>query len=399
MRSDDIWPQGSPVPMTPASSPGHTHFVPMSISEPMTMTELAVWMHAGSMYLYAARAVTDEAVPLVVVAYEAPYRYARPRTQKDTEMVKVERFRVDCRARGTGDPFQNIGYNPRGTNVNPDFVGNLAGTGEEVGIECTDLAIQERRRALGLMEPLRAAVRLRGARAFQALRGMNVYACFREGDYGTGLPFKRSEAEAVAELVGLLADHRPNPKAIEHDANTPFPEQAPDIGLEKTSTGATIHAAPLDPQHEPNAFMAAVGFELNLAYTTTHTQPDVRNQLADVVKRKDVPGNDWLLISAGAPDNAGNIHPAEETIASLIIDGQIPLECGHLTRVALHRWRTGDAWEIYPTLRQLARPADDPVTSGVPALVRPSGLVVDRNAMCPCLSGRKFKVCHGRGPA
>jgi hypothetical protein len=123
------------------------------------------------------------------------------------------------------------------------------------------------------------------------------------------------------------------------------------------------------------------------------------------VAAKDTAGNDWVLISAGAPDKRGLSYPLEGVIAGVGLQGTFRLTPTHIKRVTLHSWSTGEAWDLFPERHQVARPTSDVQRLGGVeqeweiadrALRLPENLSAARNAGCPCGSGVKFKRCHGR---
>lgn len=87
---------------------------------------------------------------MVAVHRERPAEFSLPRGKKVTEAVHVEKFRLDSRARGGGDPFITI----RPTRVEPpDFVASDQRR-NTIGIECTSLADERRRSAFGSLSSL-----------------------------------------------------------------------------------------------------------------------------------------------------------------------------------------------------------------------------------------------------
>jgi len=377
------------------ASGGYSHYVHFGAS--LTMSKMVVWRWRQDPALLAGLGVDTRGVTSVGVAFEDPVPFFAPRGKKAMELLHVERFRIDCSARGQGLKLGNLSYSKDGDSEGgPDFTVQI---GDHVlGLECTTYALEERRVALGLLEPLRASIRNRGRRAFSRLHGMVVFLGFPDDeapDQGNGLPFAKSKAEHIEELVSLIADHRPDSSKLWSEGQ-PLAE-AHDIGLALTSTGASVHAAPLSASHEPSRFMQAVGFELRCMYTTLHSLDRERERLAQLVRCKDKPGKDWVLITVGGPDRDGAIHPAEELAAGLVLGDTDPIVCSSTQRVLLHRWWYGDVWEIFPERKRVvAGPAR--ATEGeliYPSLKMPPALWPGRNDPCPCRSQRKFKACHG----
>ena len=62
------------------------------------------------------------------------------------------------------------------------------------------------------------------------------------------------------------------------------------------------------------------GFELGLAYTSLRTAQAAWQEIQRLVDQHDQAGVDILLITSGAPDQHGQIYPAEEAIASFLLE-------------------------------------------------------------------------------
>jgi hypothetical protein len=100
------------------------------------------------------------------------------------------------------------------------------------------------------------------------------------------------------------------------------------------------------------------GFELGLAYTTLLTAQAAWQEVQRLVDQHDQPGVDILLITAGAPDQRGQIFPAEEAIASFLLEAPLALTRppSHIKQVLLHSWATGRATELHPAVKPLFGP-------------------------------------------
>ena len=97
------------------------------------------------------------------------------------------------------------------------------------------------------------------------------------------------------------------------------------------------------------------GFEIGLAYTSIITAKVAWQEIQRLVDDHDQAGVDILLITSGAPDQNGNIFPAEESLGSFILDNPLglPSPPKNIKRVWLHSWTTGRATELYPNLSSL----------------------------------------------
>jgi hypothetical protein len=62
-----------------------------------------------------------------------------------------------------------------------------------------------------------------------------------------------------------------------------------------------------------------------------------------------------LIVTIGAPDQLGNIHPSEEVFFDLMLsDPRQGSPPNHLRKVLAHGWETGRILEVHPQLRVVA---------------------------------------------
>ena len=66
---------------------------------------------------------------------------------------------------------------------------------------------------------------------------------------------------------------------------------------------------------------------------------------------KDKPGNDLLLIPAGAPSFGSCLISDEYQVAPQMLEFMTFPRPMHLKRVLLHRWTNRDVYELAPQLR------------------------------------------------
>ena len=213
------------------------------------------------------------------------------------------------------------------------------------------LTIRKRQQAQALFRAVRTQVMKIRPECFSALVGYVVYMWFNESDSGIALPHRRSDDEAVAELVQALADYRPVADALWQPTGE-LPQQGPDLHQHETQAGATFYCAPLLGAGPASPLFVCAGFELALAYTTTHYADEEWQMLRAKIAEKDREGNDWLLISAGAPDNHGTCYAVEETLADFLMQNPPldDLDLTHLRGVTIHLWSTGKAVDLYPAV-------------------------------------------------
>jgi hypothetical protein len=101
----------------------------------------------------------------------------------------------------------------------------------------------------------------------------------------------------------------------------------------------------------------ATGIEVGFAYTTLHQRSDAWARVQKLVDDHDQPSVDWLLLSAGAPNQHGTRFLSEEALAHFLIDEPQTLsEPDHIRRVTLHIWSEGLAVDLYPTLSPVFGP-------------------------------------------
>jgi hypothetical protein len=343
------------------------HVGAMELPTGFAMTDIVAWQSDGIPVVMGAKGTDPLGKRTVVIGTEAAVAFAVPRTKAAMELLHVERFRVDCRARGSGDPISEI--RPARDDP-PDFLLKWSEWADSpVGLECTRFADEERLRADANLTALREAILREPRSRVRSLAGSVVRVHFVSPDpTQTQLPFKPTDPK-LAELVTLILRLDPKSSSLQ---DGPTPNQLPGgvaLTTPSTTSGATI--ATLPPDHRPSRFMERTGFELHLSFTTSHNDSSTHDRLSRIVERKDVEANSILLVTAGGPDRDGLIHPAEEIVAQVLFEGTGPfaLQPTHLRLVILHRWGMGDAWELFPTVRQIVRP---PVSS-LPLMQPPRG--------------------------
>jgi hypothetical protein len=376
----------------------------MRVPETMEATKLLTWMRHGDPFMFAASGTFASGDSVAIIAFERPPELFVPPSKQGMELMHVERFRVDVRALGKGDPVTELALVPVDP---PDFLIRQRGVDAAIGLECTQFADPQRRKATDLLRGLERNLGQMAADKFRHVRGMVLYVNYEHNAEVEATPSRSGRDTDHRAIAELIAAHRPDPSKIEQDVRMPFPEKPPDIGIDRTTSGVSVHAVPLARGHEPTGFMRRFGFEVALVYNTVHTGSSAWESVRETIAKKDTPGNDWLLITAGGVDRLGRIHPSEEVVAQLLIDHPEPLHCNHLARVTLHRWGNSDAWDLYPKVDCIAAsplPAPAPsdasreLTIHYPVVVLPPGVSAGRNDKCPCGSDRKYKQCHGGPP-
>jgi hypothetical protein len=185
-----------------------------------------------------------------------------------------------------------------------------------------------------------------------------IYVWFEEaGKAGLARPFKRTDNQAVTDLLRELSTYEPQAEQMRVPQG-PLPMQAPTLPLASTAKGAKFYAIPLQASAPSSMLFTFAGFELGLAYTSMITANAAWGEIQRLVNDHDQAGVDVLLITAGSPDQHGDIFPAEEAVASFMLDNPVGLSRApdHIKQVWLHSWATGRATALYPNVTPMFGP-------------------------------------------
>jgi hypothetical protein len=324
---------------------GYSHFLPMHFPEPMHADRMIFsympWGAPGLMGM-RGRSVDESAEPRLVISFEWPMHWLRtatPLTQIEVEVLHLQRFSRDqALVSGTvpflwlepgEDPPDLIGHHPEGT----------------VGIECTSLGLAQRRSAHDLFSRIRRSLLEIPSVRLSRLAGNVIYLWFDDAE---GRPFARNDQEAIDDLVQQLIDYEPAGEDLWLPSGE-MPEQAPPLPLITTQQGARFYCVPLTNAAPDTYLFSLTGIELGLALTTVHDASSEWAALIERVRRKDREGVDWLVITAGGPDQDGRLFTAEEVLADFLLQHpQALTDLEHLKRVTLHFWGTGRAVDLWP---------------------------------------------------
>lgn len=292
----------------------------------------------------------------MVIAYEWPvplpwFPKSLSLTKRELEQLHLDRFSGD-HTLATGRPAFDeaaAGRDPPDAIVITDH--------GQLGVDCTALAVQDRRHVHALFARLRNRLMELPRKRVAHLAGLAVYIWFAYGESESARPFRRKHAAAIQEMINALLDYRPDPDRLLLVGDKGLPEQAPDLGITHTSSGASFYAVPLTNAVPVTSLFSSAGFEIGLAYTTVHYASSGWLEIQRRIRDHDKPGIDWLLISVGAPDLRGVIHPSEEAFARFLISNPRPLTTPqHIHRVTMHLWSTGEGFELLPRLTELFGP-------------------------------------------
>jgi hypothetical protein len=274
--------------------------------------------------MYGHYAEDDEAIWVVAFEWPEPYTPTREKTSKERQ--HLNRFAVDFeRARGHA-PYAAVNPGPDP----PDFVCETAG-GNRVGVELTQLMLEDRVAASAQFDRVRQAVMAANGYAYRKLQGHVVYIAFEEGDEPVGRPpLGKSDLARVAEELKQLEPYV--------HAGGDLPETL-DPGVVREFPGGRMMTAPLASE-TGSAFSRLMGFDLALAYATTIEQSSVWDRFAALINRHDQAGVDEIIVSACAPIATGFAFPSDAIVAGAIARQAelAALEAAHVSRVYVHVW-------------------------------------------------------------
>jgi hypothetical protein len=192
----------------------------------------------------------DNGEPASLVAFEWPDSY-QPREQAALEALHFERLMADLRAGGIPAMYETVtpGPNP------PDFLCTFEG--RQIGVEMTQLVLQERVEAAEYFEKVKQGFVSKGPGAFAHLAGRVVYVA---------LDPQARRVPSVGDLVDRVAALQP----VDPPHGPELPEQ---LDVE-------AHVAEHPPVHLTSAlvtptgtlFFNVMGFEVALAYSTAVEQ-------------------------------------------------------------------------------------------------------------------------------
>jgi hypothetical protein len=289
--------------------------------------------------------------PTFVVCYESPVSRAEGPGLIDKESLErlhLDRYQTDVVVAG-GTPYARA---TRGADP-PDFsVTDVAGA--TFGLECTQLTLSRRRLATAAFDVIRQAIAQEPRSRFLHLAGWHLYMWFRsDAAIALGLPPRPADRPAIEAILAALDAYRPG-----HDVPlaTELPDSMPAITFAGTTDGARFYAVPMINALPLSLFFAATGFELGLAYSTTHTAQDGWDEIMRLVADHDRPGVDHLLVSVGAPNSKGMSYLAECFLLDFMLaQPHVLTPPVHIRRISVHSWPSGSIVELLPTPTTVAR--------------------------------------------
>lgn len=335
---------------------GYLHLLPTYLPAGMTCTAMSVAMLPWLSPAYGGIVGTTVAgVPAVAVTFEWPVNWMRtttPLSKFDREWLQLRRFSADQALAVGTHAFASVepGNDP------PDAVAKT--DGGPIGVEATSLTLEDRRAVHGLFIDLRTRLLMQDPAMFAKLRGHIIYIWFTDPN-GNELsrPHRRSDEGAMEALIAELASYEPQGHQMWVPSG-PLPNVAPAPPLTTTKAGAKFYAIPIVMAAPTSMLFTIAGFEIGLAFTTMLTLDAAWQEVQRLVDSHDKPGVDLLLITAGGPDQRGNMFPVEEALFDFLTTHPVGLahEPTHIQRIVLHSWGTGCAHQISPTVTRLFGP-------------------------------------------
>ena len=310
---------------------------------------LAPW---GSATIAGVRGTDEQQVDQVILAYEwaIPLWSAKVALSKrEKEELHLARFCTDF-AMASGREYCHAmaqGEDP------PDFV--CEQDQGSVNVDCVQFTLSERRKALQMFEALRRRV-LDSTTRFTNLRGFMVYVWFGwSPNPAVALPHHPTEVGAIDALLDALRACSPDPDRLLVPSGA-LPAQAPNLGLVRTEHGAVFYVVPLTNGVPSTDFFARCGFELGLAFSSRHDRPGVWEDLRRLVSKHDKEQIDHLVVSSGAPNEAGLVYPSEDVLIQFALEhGFQEIAPQHLSAIYLHVWSTGTIAELWPGRKLMSR--------------------------------------------
>lgn len=285
---------------------------------------------------------------LALVTYEWPFPYfftANPISKENQELIHVERFRTDV-ATATGKlPFEALvrGKEP------PDFFAQTSRG--SIGVECTVLPDNKRRRVEGLFSNIRQRILSQPRENWSRLTGHVIVAWFAdESSFApTKLPHKVSDSDAIGALMESLSRFTPGIGGDGLGQPGNFTHALERMGVASSGLGCLFYAVPMHNAVPVTDFFARTGFELACLYESLHTAGGIATEIDRLVRQHDKPGVDWLLFTIAGPRRDGLIHPTESVLANTFLASSIPIaRPSYIRKVFFHFFPSGGCFEVFP---------------------------------------------------
>jgi hypothetical protein len=263
------------------------------------------------------------------IAFERPYRVSGLRTKASKEEQHLERFIADYRVGLGRDPFERW---VRGTDP-PDFVVWIEGS--PVGLDVTQLVIEERVAANATFAQLKTAALLRGPHPFRHLGGQIVYVSLEKARPPGGF---ESVIDEILDAIQAL-------KAAPFVTDLSAPHASEEVEFRGgVAVAAPLRAAPRDP------FYALMRFEIAVSSPGTISGEDAWAMLARLVEQHDSPSINQIVVAFEAPIVSGFAFPSDGLAGTLALERaeNEVISTKHITQVFAHYWPTRSIDLILP---------------------------------------------------
>jgi hypothetical protein len=299
------FPQMTDPPMMPS---GPIFLFPIQVDRPMTGNTVVVGFHGGQLFAAGYAGELEGGEPAMLVIYEGRV--------EDWSLARLSKSTI---GQMIFSRFASV---------------HETGMGRDQAYGKVEAADSRRRDAVSRLRRVESAIAAHGG-DFARLSGWTILLwedLLAAPDFGDG------QAERIAEHLAQLD---PTTQIVEHSGpRLPENIDLPDLAI----PSARANALPLPPGTLPitTRFASRQGFELGLGQSPTVSLSELHDKIRQTVARKDLAGNDELLITCGAPDGTGFLWPAESmTFEFLRRHGLPTVSTTHLRRVYLYSWEDG----------------------------------------------------------
>jgi hypothetical protein len=287
---------------------------------------------AGAPSLFGAIGAESTGESIWIVAMEWPETYKPLSDKPSKELQHLNRFAVDFRAGIGSEPYSEVRASPSDP---PDF--HCTRGADTIGVEVTQLTLEERVEAGAQFRPLRMAVMGTNRHRFRQLEGHVVYVSFDTLD---GRPPAKM---GVATLIDALqAFQPPDFDFIE------MPEQAPPDAVTPFEGGTLVSARLAGRTGTP--FFQMMGWDLVFAQPVTIRQSEAWNLFQRLLSQHDSAGVDELIVSAQAPIVSGVAYPSDAVAAQAVLMEALETApiARRIQRIFLHVWSTNGIFSLTP---------------------------------------------------
>jgi len=292
-------------------------------------------------------------LPFILIANESPFTYNftfKAISKKEKERLHVAKYINDYT--NTTGTIIYTGITEGGEP--PDFTATFKET--QVGLDCTQFTIASRRTANGLFENLRNTI-LQGERKdFLPLKNSIVYMFFgKEGKIA--LPLRKDKHSELKEVLNALKNYKVDASSITfpYGSTKPMPDSFR-IPYSYTQYGCTFYAVPMIGATPSSYFYTSVGFELGLAYNTTHFLSDIVSEVERIVIKHDKPAVNHLLITVGGPNEKGIGFFSEEALMEFALAQPFSMQrLSYIKQIHVHFWSTGRIVQLLPTIQNISQ--------------------------------------------